>query len=309
MSESRFVELQEELFSLFAKGNMNDALSFIHNIKIEFPERLDKILFWEACVYSNQRKNEEAVAILEEGLKKGIWWNPAILTTDPDLQNVQTDKEFKKIVETCGKIFSSQKKNATPELFVYGDSQSDIILLALHARGTNVKDFAPYWLNDKGEDPYLLGLPQSSQIFGYNTYCWDDQETAIKEIEEAYKELKETFHTKSVIMGGASQGGKLSIEFCLRKRSQEITGFIAVMPAIKDVAAIEALLKENEHSSLKGIIIIGDQDPFYKNSIELVQLLQANHIDCKLIVNEGLGHFFPQNFPELLSEAFRYILR
>lgn len=80
---------------------------------------------------------------------------------------------------------------------------------------------------------------------------------------------------------------------------------ILPLPAIKDIAAIKTLLKENDYSDLKGCIIIGDQDPFYKNSLELHKLLEANHIDCKLTVKR-LGHFFPENFPELLSDGVRY---
>lgn len=308
MSERKFVARQKELFSLFAKGNMKDALLLVQRIKTEFPERLDKIFFWEACVYATERNDEEAVAALKEGLKKGIWWNPAILTADPDLQHIQAHNEFKEIVETCEDIFYSQKKGASPELFIYGDSRSDIGLFSIHARGTNVKDSAPYWLNETGEDPYLLGFPQSSQIFGYNAYCWDDEETAINELEQAYKEFKGHFQPKSIIAGGASQGGKLSIEFSLRNAPQDIKGFIAVMPAIKDVAVLEALLKEKNHANLKGYIIIGDQDPFYKNTLELIRLLEANHVDCKLIVKEGLGHFFPEDFSALLPEAVEFIL-
>ncbi|MGM9950977.1 MAG: DUF3089 domain-containing protein [Lysinibacillus sp.] len=309
MPEMRFIELQKELFSLFGNGDIDDALLLIDRIKTEFPERLDKIVFWEACAFSIQGKKEEAVAALRTGLIEGVWWNPYILTADPDLKGLQAHDGFREIVKKCEEIFSGQKKSAAPELFVYGNHQSEIGLFAMHARGTNVKDFAPYWLNEKGEDLYLYGFPQSSQIFGYHAYCWDDQETAVKEIVQAYKDFKRISHTKSDIIGGASQGGKLSIELSLSKKLPAINGFIAVIPAIKDLAPIEALLKDNEYSSLKGCIITGDQDPFYKNVLELMSLFEKSHIDCKLIVKEGLGHFFPQDFPELLSEAISYILR
>lgn len=309
MSEREFVERQKELFSLFGKGNMNDASSLIGKIKAEFPKRLDKIIFWEACVLSNQGKADEAIAALQEGLKEGIWWNPYILTADKDLQNLQTHHEFKKIVLKCEEILNSQQKGTAAELFIYGHPQSEIGIFSMHARGTNVKDFAPYWLSEKGETSYLLGFPQSSQIFGCNAYCWDDQGSAINDIKQAFKTFREKYPTKSAIIGGASQGGKLSIELCLGSTLPEIKGFIAVMPAVKDAAAIETLLEETNHSDLRGCIIIGDQDPFYKNNLQLIQILEANHIDCKLIVKDGLNHFFPEDFPQLLSEAVEFILR
>ena len=308
MSEGKFVERQKELFSSFEKGDMNEALALIQQIKIEFPERLEKIRFWEACAFSTLGKEQAAVATLQEGLKEGIWWNPYILTADPDLRNLQTHDDFKKIVEQCEEIFNTQKENATCELFVYGNRQSEIGILCMHARGTNVKDSAPYWLHEKDEQSYLFGFPQSSQVFGYQAYCWDDQEIALKEVEQAHKEFHKVSHIRSQIIGGASQGGKLAIELSLSKALPGIKGFIAVMPAIKNVAAIEALLKENNHSGLKGYIIIGDQDPFYQNTLDLMDILKANKIDCQLIVKEGLGHFFPEDFSNMLSEAVAYIV-
>lgn len=309
MAEMRFIELQKELFSLFEKENMEEALSLIHNIKTLFPERLDKIYFWEACALSVQGKKEEAVTALQTGLKQGIWWNPYILMADPDLKNLQTYEGFKKTVEKCEEIFNKVKKSTANELFVFGNKDSEFGLFSMHARGTNVKDFAPHWLHEDREDTYFFGFPQSSQIFGYNAYCWDDQEISRKEIEHAYKEFQGISHTSSNIIAGASQGGKLAIELSLDKTLPGIKGFLAVMPAIKDVAVMATLLEENDYFDLKGCMIIGDQDPFYKNTLELMQLFKTRHVDCKLIVIEGLGHFFPQDFPELLSEAVGYIVQ
>lgn len=43
-------------------------------------------MFWKACVYSVQGDQEAAIAALEEGLQKGVWWNPLVLTYDEDLK-------------------------------------------------------------------------------------------------------------------------------------------------------------------------------------------------------------------------------
>ncbi|WP_234447527.1 hypothetical protein [Viridibacillus soli] len=84
-------------------------------------------------------------------------------------------------------------------------------------------------------------------------------------------------------------------------------GFIAVIPAIQDVSSIECLLKENRVTNLKGCIITGDKDPFYNKTLELMPILEAYDIQCKLIVKEGLGHFFPSDLTALLKEAVEYI--
>jgi len=36
-------------------------------------------------------------------------------------------------------------------------------------------------------DEFLFAFPQSSQVFGYNAYCWDNPDKAVEEIEDAFK--------------------------------------------------------------------------------------------------------------------------
>ena len=53
-------------------------------------------MFWKACVYSVQGNQEAAIKALEEGLQKGVWWNPLELTYDEDLKSLQTNAGLKK---------------------------------------------------------------------------------------------------------------------------------------------------------------------------------------------------------------------
>jgi predicted esterase len=309
MSEIKFIELQNELFSLFETRNFDDIYSLINKAEVEFPERLDKISFWKACVLSNQGKYEKAIAILSEGLQKGVWWNPLKLTRDPDLNSLQHHEEFKLIIKKCEDILESNRHNSKLQLFTYGNPKSDIGIFSLHWRGSNVKDFAPYWFDDNRLNDYLFGFPQSSQIYGYNAYCWDNKDIALEDITTSFQEFKEKNNVKHQILSGASQGGRLSIEFCLNNSLFDTKGFIAVIPAIHDVSSIENLLKDNRTTNLKGCIITGDKDPSYPKVLELISIFEAYEFQCKLIVKEGLGHYFPNDFADLLTEAVDYLLR
>lgn len=306
MSETKFVELQKELFSLFELEKYNEVHSLIERAQVDFPERLDKTIFWRACVYSIQGNEENAIAVLKEGLKKGVWWNPLTLIRDPDLNNLQNNEEFKMIVNECREILKNHKYITQPQLFTYGNEKSNTGLFSLHWRGSNVKDFAPYWFDNGLLDDFLFAFPQSSQVFGYNAYCWDNQNIAVEEISGSFSDFKEKYKTKQDIIAGASQGGKLAIELSLNGNILGTKGFIAVIPAIQDVASLESLLMGNENK-IKGCIITGDKDPFYNKTVELVKLFEKNNFQCKLMVKEGLGHFFPADFTDLLKEAVEFI--
>ena len=306
MSETKFVELQKELFSLFKLEKYNEVHSLIERAQVEFPERLDKIIFWRACAYSIQGNPDNAIAALKEGLQKGIWWNPLILTRDQDLNNLQNIEEFKIIVNECEEILESHTHKSKPQLFTYGNDKSNTGLFSLHWRGSNVKDFAPYWFDNSLLDDFLFAFPQSSQVFGYNAYCWDNKNISVEEITASFRDFKEKFNTKQDIIAGASQGGKIAIELSLNGNILGTKGFIAVIPAIQDVASFESLIVGNRNK-IKGCIITGDEDPFYNKTVELVKLFEENEFQCKLIVVEGLGHFFPTNFTDLLKEAIEFI--
>lgn len=306
VSETKFVELQKELFGLNELGKYDEVHSLIEKAQDEFPERLDKTIFWRACVYSVQGNQENAIAALKEGLQKGIWWNPLTLTRDQDLNNLQNIEEFKLIVNGCQEILGNHKHISKPQLFTYGNDKSNTGLFSLHWRGSNVKNFAPYWFDNSLLDDFLFAFPQSSQVFGYNAYCWDNQNIAVEEITESFRNFKEKFNTKQDIIAGASQGGKLAIELSLNGNILGTKGFIAVIPAIQDVTSLESLLVGNRNK-IKGCIITGDKDPFYNKTVELVKLLEENEFQCKLMVKEGLGHFFPTDFTDLLKEAVEFI--
>ncbi|WP_242198618.1 hypothetical protein [Bacillus cereus group sp. BfR-BA-01492] len=46
----------------------------------------------------------------------------------------------------------------------------------------------------------------------------------------------------------------------------------------------------------------------YEKTMELMDVFKTYNIECKCIVREGLGHFFPDDFPKLLAEVSQYIL-
>jgi predicted esterase len=309
MSEAQFVEVQDQLINLVDKGNLNEIHSLINKAQIEFPEKLDKTILWEASFYSIQGKQTEAIAAFLRALNEGVWWNPNTLIRDPDLKSLQNLEEFKLIVKKCEDLLESSGHNSKSKLFIFGNQKAEIGIFSLHWKGSNVRDYSSYWLENKMLQDYLFGFPQSSQVYGYNSYCWDNQDIAFKEIEKTYMDFKEGYNIKRCILAGASQGGKLSIELSLNKKLLGINGFIAVIPAIEDTSSIEKLLKEKSKLNLRGCIITGDKDPFYNKTLELMPILEALGIKSKLIVKEGLGHFFPNDFRDLLAEAVEYVLQ
>lgn len=305
--EARFIDFQKKLFARFSEKNFPMVHTLIRQAEVEFPERLEKIQFWKACVFSLEGKPEQAIEALQNGLEQGIWWNPLVLKNDPDLKTLQEREDFKNILRQCEEIFQKQTALSKPELYVYGNDLADIGIYSLHWRGSNVPDFAPYWLNEVVLEKFYFGFPQSSQVWGYNSYCWDHQETATKEVINMYEKFKQGAKGNKVILAGASQGGKLALKLAL-EGTIAVEGCIAVIPAINNVDEFKEILQQNPNRFLKCSIVTGDEDYFYGKQLELVELFNQYGLSVKLFVKKGLGHFFPDDFIELLQEAVEFIV-
>ncbi|WP_166703555.1 DUF3089 domain-containing protein [Bacillus albus] len=300
MKRNRFVELQNELFRLFEKGKFDAIYRCIGEAEREFPERIDKTSFWKACAYSVEGKDEEAIAILNGAMQKGIWWNPHTLMYDEDLKGLQDKPGLKAIVKRCEEIFKKQQLTANPELYSYGNEKAKTGLFSLHWRGSNINDFAPYWCEEEILSEYMLGFSQSSQIYGMNSYSWDNHEIAIKDVMTTFNEFTDKYKLGDIIITGASQGGSIAIELAL-KNMLGTQKFISVIPAIRDVEAIERMVVSSQVANMKGYIITGDKDPFYENTLQLMSMFEKYNVDCNLIVREGLGHLFPKDFTQILK--------
>ena len=121
MTNKTFFETQLEIFGLFNNENYEELLIKINEAKIRFPERLDKMAFWEACVYSITGNKKNAIASLGNAIDQGVWWNPVNLTRDLDLKNIQNETAFKQILVTCEEKLKTASVDSKHSLSIYGN--------------------------------------------------------------------------------------------------------------------------------------------------------------------------------------------
>ncbi|WP_371018060.1 alpha/beta hydrolase [Pseudalkalibacillus sp. JSM 102089] len=306
----RFADLQNRVIELVESKENEEALRVMEEAKEKFPHKRDRLGHWRANIYVMEGKNEEGVGELKEVLKHGLWWNPEILTSDPELTPLQAHPEFKSIVSQCREIFENTKASAHAELTIQGHSEADTVIFPLHWKGSNAKDFAEQWSDENLVTKYLMGFPQSSQLFSYQCYAWDDMAVAYNDVRKTYCEFTQRvdISDKKQILAGASQGGSIATQMSLSNDMEEFNFFIAVAPAF-DIHSLKEILHNQLNPEARGCIITGDQDPFYESVLEASQLFEDYQIPCKLIVNEGIGHEWPNEFPNVLEEAVRFVTK
>jgi hypothetical protein len=174
VSQKTVFELVQRLFSQFEIGEMDNVLRIADQIANDYPDMKYKTYYWKACAYSQMGKLDEAVQILQDGIKEGIWFNPTRLTSDPDLKPMQELETFSEIVRYCHEKLMEEQEKTKQELLIWEPSQQELILpllLSIHWRGDNALRFSQFWDVESVRERFLCAFPQSSQLFGYNEYC------------------------------------------------------------------------------------------------------------------------------------------
>lgn len=307
-------ELQQKLFELFDKKQYTEAIEIANIIENTNSDMKSKTYLWRACLYCALEQPASAITQLTVGLNEGVWWNPNTLKNDSDLKPLQDLEEFKKIVTTCEAILKEAASSSKPEYLMikpqHNTLKSTPLIYSLHWRGDNIKRFSQYWDSGEASDNYIFAFPQSSQIYGYNEYCWDDKEIAESDILNTLDQITddEGLENNDVIIAGASQGGKLALDLALKGSIPNLKGFILVVPAIREIQEYEELFNQAREKGLKGYIITGDKDYFYAGVSKLHEHLLKSNFPCELYVKKGMGHFFPEDFNSILPTAISYIL-
>ncbi|MFW5799186.1 MAG: alpha/beta hydrolase [Spirochaetota bacterium] len=307
VTAQKIMELQEE-------GKYKEALDLTLKAHKNFTKQHNRTGYWLACLYSKLDDKGNAIQSLREWINEGYWTSPKTLSKETDLDNIRNTEEFKKIIEINKKRFEEEKKYAKPEVSVIipkSYSKDDLypLLIAIHWRGSNIEEFSHYYKDVVIEEETVLGVVQSSQLCGDNMYCWDDYDKAKQEIEEHYDKIMSEYSVNNddVILSGASQGGKLSIELALEDII-ECRGFISVIPYLPDINDYTDKIAQAVKKGIKAVIITGDKDISYENTIELSKKMKDAGMDFKLFVKKNMGHTIPSDFKSLLKTSIDFIM-
>lgn len=314
------------MFDLYGAGKYHEALELAFRAREKFPDRNGITSFWIACLQSRLGKREDALQTLEKASKQGHWWAEQQLLTDTDLEPLRSRPEFKAIVAESQRLKQGTQSTAKPGLLVltprnYSPLEKPPLLIALNQRAGYPGDFAEHWTSARNKG-FLLAVPHSSQPISSEEYCWDDPDRSERDVTWAYQQVREkySFDPAKVIVAGFSQGAALAIYLTLN-RTFPCRGFIAVAasdwvaPEIKPAnqrdhpsEAFASFIKTKEVRKLKGVVIMGDRDPFFSKVKKLVEEMVDRGLNCKIDVVQNLGHEFPDDFAKRLESSVDILL-
>lgn len=304
-----FSHLQQTVFQLYDQKQYTEILELTQQHLTNFEQEEQRLRFWGAGMLSLLDRPAEALDWLRLGLKKGLWWNPLQFTSDPDFANMLKQPGFGEILEQCQIALEIARVESQPKLRVYPSSKAlPPLLLALHMRSSNAEATAPHW-EGATRHGWMVAVPQSSQVYSMNSFCWDDLSQTEQELQGVFNLLstQSPYNPQRVVYGGASQGGLRAVQLALKHGA---LGFVAIVPSFGSkttVIDLEALLPQATQNRVCGVVITGKNDWALQATHTAVEQMQQAGLRVRLEVVSNLGHVYPPDMPLRVAEALEWI--
>jgi predicted esterase len=303
-----FFKKSEALFEFYGEGKYVDALAVAEKLAIEHPEQDARTAFWLICLQNMTGQSERALQTFEDAVARGAWWAESRMRGDSDLDSLQGNPEFERLVKLSEAMRKQAEAAAKPELFVHQPPGAGPfpLLIVLGPRGNvpelDLRDWSPVL-----KLGWMLALPRSTQMASPTSFLWDDREKALNEIEAHYKTLlkDDSVDASRIVIAGFSQGAARAIELVMGQK-MKARGFIAVVPGMLDLAELEGWAAS---SKVRGVLISGGKDPRYEMFIQIKELFARHHLPLMFEHFPEMAHQIPDDFEAILQKALEFILQ
>jgi predicted esterase len=329
-----FDDLATQMFEHYGTGDLHSALAVAESASRQYPEKVTKTAYWKACILSLMRRPDEAVCALERGLSEGAWWAEPTLLHDPDLEEARASTRMERVIAESGRRWRKEQSTSRTQIFTltpgveataHGSQPKakgtpPPLMLAFHWRNGSGPEFIDRFRPAAESMGFLVASVQSSQMCAKAEYCWDDQAQGEQEALQSFASLRAShaFDHSSTILAGASQGGRLAITMSLAGGSRKgwspdspylaSRGFVAVVPAIRDVDMFLPYAESAARRGVRGYIITGERDHFVNEASKLQTALRNAGVDCFMEVVKDMPHTFPRDFPDRLTRAIQFVM-
>jgi hypothetical protein len=260
----------------------------------------------QACLLSRTGKAEEALDALRAGVQGGSWWSPRVLDQEADLAGARLLPGWSALRDECERRYWEKQARSHPECFVLSPASATWeprSLFIIHGRGATAAEFSRHWqpLLDEG---WTLIVPQSSQVYDSEGWCWDNAELAHAEIRQHWEDCrrKRGMDLEGMIVAGASQGGRLAVEAA----NEAGLRWLSVIPSFPKRYDAGPLTAMPTHTV--GAILLGEHDPAMEGALPVISQLESGGVKVIVKTMQGVGHELPDDFCGYAGEALRALL-
>ena len=301
----------EELYDL---EKFSEAIEFLEPAFEEFPEQYFFIAWRVLVCYRNMGQFEKCLQIVDGGVKRGYFFNLQWKSWDPIREVDGADP----ILAENGRLKTEAEKVARVRYEVHlpdGYTQENHcpLFLAMHCDSGffgNIDEHRRRWKPDAMlRCGFIVVYLQSSQLLSSEGSEWEGNfQQARKDIRQCYDEVTANYavDTEKVIASGFSGGASASIDIAL-KDIFPVKGFIALGPDKPEDFSKE-LCEIARQRGTRGVIMEGEETCNNPGLQEMESVFKEVGFPYKLIINKGIGHWYPDDLAKKLDKAIPFIL-
>jgi pimeloyl-ACP methyl ester carboxylesterase len=318
MSENNFSIFSQQVQQHLTNQSYAEGLSLTSQQLTNYPEHFALINYWRICMAAQINEFPLANKIMESTLASGIWYSEFLMRQTPALESLQGDGEFERLMEISLRMYAADPPEESTTLVARPDDacgpgqEGCPAFIFLHGN-THTSRRTIEQLVDLPGKGWLVALPQSEYVLWTDGYSWPDHDSGGKMVSERYAKLEEEYsldHDCTVI-GGFSMGAEVALAVALQGEI-DVCGFVLLGlagPNSTDPDLWSPFINRGKGKDLRGVILQGTEDHTVpmENVELLVDKLNQAEIKTRLVKVPGTAHEYPENFEELLDEAFEYI--
>ncbi len=310
---SEFDDLRERVFALYAERRFEEMRVLLDDAAERFPSHRSAVTYWQACIDSLLGEPSQALQRLHRGAQEGLFWPENALHTDPDLAAVRPLPAYEAMLDAVRR--AKERANANrpeqPEVLIFAPEAEPVrgLLIGLHMYARSAAETAHHW-RSATQLGLVVVLPESTQVGGDGEPAWVDAAVTGRDVRLAREEALDRFPAAAAatVVGGASQGGGRAAAIALSGQPFPCRGLVAVVSAYPDVTDVAAAARDAAARGLRAYLLTGSEDGTRDQVEHLHADLTAGGVKSELDVVPGLGHEFPDDFPERLRRAVGVML-
>lgn len=289
--------LSDSIFTLYERGQQRDAIALLETPHPELLPWQAELAHLKACLHGSLGETDEALETLATAHAAGAWWDPSILLEDDDLESLTWMREFMSLVESSRERWAqaNAEPDRTGDRLVLPSGPVRGVVVALHGAEEDADDAMAV-----GESVTELGFGvlavRSSQRTSPRYRSWPDQQRAVAEIAGALETLPDEVRSLPLVAGGFSAGGRVAFHWAFTGVPCPVAGLIVVAPAVRgDLGEARPAVLD------PAVLLVGSDDDLSDEVVTAGRALAASGLSLEVV--PGLGHRFPEDFPERLRRA------
>lgn len=299
--------MRKRVGELFAQKKYAATSALLKAHLDKFPDHLMANVTNLALMSLLQKDMEKTIFWLEEGHRRGIFFSRWAFGGDM-WRDLTENPRFKAFLEKNVALLDAAQAKAQMKLELvrpegFDPGKAYPLFIALHGGGERIADFRPHWTSPRLQKEFVVAYVQSSQVADMKGFHWQDDETTLKELSAAYEQIKKEVKVdvRRIFIGGFSSGGYGSM-VALFSGIIPIKGFVMLcpeLPADPDPELLKALRKKK----VSGTLLTTERDGRVKRQEAFVAYLNKGKIPVRFLVTPNIGHWYPENLPQLIDEA------